>query len=86
MHEYSNLEYFFALDFLDAAEIIKAMNERRMDDYLFERWIPYQDQMSFDDFKSQTVKNKESREAQKKYCGRLRKSLILRTEEFDGII
>lgn len=61
MHEYSNLEYFFALDFLDAAEIIKAMNERRMDDYLFERWIPYQDQMSFDDFKSQTVKNKESR-------------------------
>ena len=55
------MEYFFALDFLDAAEIIKAMNERRMDDYLFERWIPYQDQMSFDDFKSQTVKNKESR-------------------------
>lgn len=61
MHEYSNLEYFFALDFLDATEIIKAMNERRMDDYLFKRWIPYQDQMSFDDFKSQTVKNKESR-------------------------
>ena len=61
MHEYSNLEYFFALNFLDAAETIKAMNERRMDDYLFERWIPYQDQMSFDDFKSQTLKNKESR-------------------------
>ena len=61
MHEYSNLEYFFALDFLDAVKLIEAMTERRMDDYLFQRWIPYQDQMSFDDFKSQTVKSKESR-------------------------
>lgn len=51
MHEYSNIEYFFNLDFFDAVEIIHCMQERIKEDKLFERWITYQSEFTFEEFK-----------------------------------
>lgn len=51
MHEYSNIEYFFNLDFFDAVEIIRCMQERIKEDKLFERWITYQSEFTFEEFK-----------------------------------
>lgn len=51
MHEYSNIEYFFNLDFFDAIEILRCMQERIQEDKLFERWIAYQSEFTFEEFK-----------------------------------
>lgn len=39
----------------DATDVLEALNERVQNERLFQRWIPIQGEMSFDDFKSEVM-------------------------------
>lgn len=45
------------MDFLEAQSLILAMTERVADEKIFLRWIPYQADISFEEFKSQLKTN-----------------------------
>lgn len=64
MHEYSNIEYFFLLDFFDAEEILYAMQERIAEEKIYQRWINSYSELSFEEYKSKLMENAENRKYQ----------------------
>lgn len=64
MHEYSNIEYFFLLDFFDAEEILYAMQDRIAEEKTYQRWINSYSELSFEEYKSKLLENAENRRNQ----------------------
>lgn len=64
MHEYSNIEYFFLLDFFDAEEILYAMQDRIAEEKLYMQWINSYSELSFEEYKSKLLENAENRRIQ----------------------
>lgn len=52
MHRrYSNIDFILAMDLEEASGYIRFAFEKQNDEYLFQRWLPYQAEMGFDEFK-----------------------------------
>lgn len=64
MHEYSNIEYFFLLDFFDAEEILYAMQDRITEEKIYQRWINSFSELSYEEYKSKLMENVENRKHQ----------------------
>lgn len=64
MHEYSDTEYFFLLDFFDAEEILYAMQDRIAEEKIYQRWISSFSELSFEEYKSKLMENSENRRIQ----------------------
>jgi len=62
LERYGSLDYLFKLDIEDALPFIDYAYEKREEELIFQRWIPYQ-QISYDEFKAQikppVIKNDE---------------------------
>lgn len=57
MHRrYSNIDFILAMPYEDALEYISFVMDKHLDELLFQRWIPLQTSMSFDEFKAQMIK------------------------------
>ncbi|MFL8888934.1 hypothetical protein [Helcococcus kunzii] len=64
MHEYSDIEYFFLLDFFDAEQILYAMQDRIAEEKIYQRWISSFSELSFEEYKSKLMENAENRKHQ----------------------
>lgn len=57
--EYSNPNFIFDAEINFALDIIDALFERKNEEKMFQRWIVYQSEMSFEEFKNKlgNIKN-----------------------------
>jgi hypothetical protein len=63
---YAQIDFFMDMDMDDLGRQIDIATERSRDDKIWERWLPYQDQISFDEFKKQVVNSLRSKKDDRK--------------------
>jgi hypothetical protein len=48
---YSNIDFILAMDLEEAGDYIRFVMEKDLDDKLFTRWLSYQSEIGFEEFK-----------------------------------
>lgn len=76
--EYSNPKFVFDAEINFALDIIDALFERKNEEKMFQRWIVYQSEMSFEEFKNKlgnTKNNKYDKRSSKEILNNVKKIL-----------
>jgi len=68
------------MDYEDGIDLIDKANEKVLEYKLFLRWIPYQDNISFDDFKNRLISSTK-KENKEEILDKVRKILEMKVGE-----
>lgn len=53
LSRYHSIDYVMQLDYETGMELINKCQEQKIEEQIFQRWIPYQGQISFEEFKKE---------------------------------